>query len=469
VTAAVPGLRVMKFGGTSVGNPVRVAATAEIVRQQAGQRGVVVVVSAMHRVTAALFEAATAASRRDTERWRKIGEELRRRHYEVCDALVAPSERPAVRAQIDAELATFEDFCVGFSLVRELTPRSLDSLSSLGEVMSAGLLAASLRAAGLEAEAVDATELIVTDDGFGNASLLFEPTQEKVTSRLTPILQRGTIPVVTGFRAGTRDGSCTTLGRGGSDYSATILGAALPADEIWIWTDVDGMMTADPRLVPQARVIPELSYREAIELSFFGAKVLHPKALDLPSLAGIPVLIKNSFDPSATGTEIGGANRGLPGVRAIASTAEAAMFTVSGTRSISFTRLAAQVFGVLDADQVSTLVVTQSSAENVICFVVNLGDAARVRRRLDRERGSQRGGSSIAEIEELAEVGVVVAVGEGMKGTPGIAARICGSIAHLGINIAAIAQGSSELSVSLVVKATDVPEAVRAMHAEFGL
>ncbi|HUY08906.1 MAG TPA: aspartate kinase [Candidatus Dormibacteraeota bacterium] len=469
MNAHTPALRVMKFGGTSVGDPDRMAATAAIIRQQAAQGRLVVVVSAMQQVTASLVAAAAAASRRETEAWQTIGEELMRRHQEVCQALVSAAERPTIQAQLDLEMSTFKDFCVGFSLVRELTPRSLDSLSSLGEVMSATLVAAALRASGLDAEAVDATEVIVTDDGFGNAALLFEPTNEKVRQRLGPLLQRGSIPVVTGFRAATIDGSCTTLGRGGSDYSATILGAAIPATEIWIWTDVDGMMTADPRLVPEARVIPELSYREAIELSFFGARVLHPKALDLPFLAGIPVLIKNSFNPAAPGTEIGRSKQRLPGVRAIASTSEASLFTVSGTRSMPFTRLAAQVFGALDADRISTLVVTQSSAENVISFVVNSADAARVRRRLERERGTLRGGTSIAAVEELPDVGVVVAVGEGMKGTPGIAARIFSSIARLGINIAAIAQGSSELSVSLVVQASDIPAAVRATHQEFGL
>jgi aspartate kinase len=459
----------MKFGGTSVGDPDRMAATAAIIRRHAVDGQLVVVVSAMRQVTALLVAAATAASRRETEAWQTIGEELKRRHHEVCEVLVSAPERPTIQAQLDAEMSTFKDFCVGFSLVRELTPRSLDSLSSLGEVMSATLLAAVLRASGLDAVAVDATEVIETDEGFGNAALLFEPTNEKVRNRLGPLLRRRSIPVVTGFRAATADGSCTTLGRGGSDYSATILGAAIPAHQIWIWTDVDGMMTADPRLVPEARVIPELSYREAIELSFFGARVLHPKALDLPFLAGIPVLIKNSFNPTAAGTEIGRSKKGPPGVRALASTAEASLFTVSGTRSMPFTRLAAQVFGALDADRVSTLVVTQSSAENVISFVVNSTDAAQVRRRLERERGSLRGGSSIAAVEELPDVGVVVAVGEGMKGTPGIAARIFSSIARLGINIAAIAQGSSELSVSLVVNASDVPAAVRAMHQEFGL
>lgn len=462
-------LRVMKFGGTSVGDSDRMANAASIVARQASQGGQVVVVSAMQGVTESLLRASAAATGRDTETWRAIGTGLKSRHSAVCDQLLAVGDRTAVQAELDAGLATFDEFCAGFSLVRELTPRSLDALSSLGEVMSATLMAAVLRTRGLDAEAVDAIELIVTDDGFGNAAVIFEPSRERIRDRLGPILRRGAIPVVTGFRAATRDGSCTTLGRGGSDYSATVVGVALPADEIWIWTDVDGMMTADPGLVPAAHVIPELSYREAIELSFFGAKVLHPKSLELPFRAGIPVSIKNSFKPDAVGTQIGGSNRGRPGVRAIASTAEAELFTISGDQAMPFTRLAALVFGWLDADQVPTLVVTQSSAENVLSFAVNSRDAGRVRRRLDRERALGAGGSALAGLEELPDVGVVVAVGEAMKGTPGIAARIFGAIAELGINIVAIAQGSSELSVSLVVRSSELPAAVRAMHQEFGL
>jgi aspartate kinase len=440
------------------------AATAEIVRRHAGEAQLVVVVSAMHLVTESLLRAATAASRRETETWKHLGEELGRRHREVCQALIPVPDRALVQQEIDAQLATFDEFCSGFSLVRELTPRSLDSLTSLGEVMSAALLAACLRAGGLDAEAVDATKLIVTDDGFGNAGPLFGPTREKTGQVLGPLLERGVLPVVTGFRGATKEGVCTTLGRGGSDYSATILGAALPAQQIWIWTDVAGMMTADPRLVPEAQVISELSFREAIELSFFGAKVLHPKSLDLPAEAEIPVLIKDTFHPDQAGTVIAGSSPRGTGVRAIASTTEATLFTVTGGRSLPFTRLASLVFGWLDADRVSTLVVTQSSAENVLSFAVNRVDAPRVRRRLEREHGP-----SLAGIDELADVGVVVAVGEGMKGTPGIAARIFGSVGRLGINIAAIAQGSSELSISLVVTSGDVPAAVRAMHSEFGL
>src|SRR5581483_11902830 len=220
---------------------------------------------------------------------------------------------------------------------------------------------------GVPAEAVDATELIVTDDKFGNATPLFEETNQKTRARLAPLRRRGEIPVITGFRGATRDGHCTTLGRGGSDYSGTLIGAALDADEVWIWTDVDGVMTADPRLVSTAHIIPEISYREAIELSFFGAKVLHPKTIQPVMKKKIPVWIKNSFNPSCPGTRIVPAARdGQPGVKAITCVSKADLITLSGSNALSFPKLAAKVFSSLDAEGVHTPMVTQSSADNIL-------------------------------------------------------------------------------------------------------
>ena len=458
---------VFKFGGTSLGSPERIAEVARIIRKQAAASQVVVVVSAMGGVTEDLLRAAAAASRHETEDWRKLGERVRERHLVVCRDLLKDDERTLVEAAVAAGMGTFDDFCSGFSLVNEVTPRSLDSLSSLGEVLAAAMVAAVLRTVGVAAEAVDATELIVSDDHFGNASPLLEPSRQRIVDGVVPRLKAGVIPVVTGFRAATQEGLCTTLGRGGSDYSATILGTLLPADEIWIWTDVDGILTADPRLVASAHVLPEVSYREAIELSFFGAKVLHPKSIELPMRTGIPVWIKNTFRPDERGTRIGHTQGGRPGVRAVAHTAEAHLFTVSGADGFPFTRLAASIFNALEAERATTLIVTQSSAENVICFAVNSREAPRVQRRLEKERSMA--GSAVLSVEAMPKVGIVVAVGEAMKGTPGIAARLFGALGSQGINVRAISQGSSELSVSAAVQASDLPAAVSAIHQEFAL
>jgi len=462
-------LLVMKFGGTSVGNAERVENVAQSIADHVREAALVVVVSAMGGVTEMLIRAATAASRGDDDEWKSAGQELARRHLEAANELLSASERAVFRPWMVGQMKIFEDLCWGFSLVREVTPRSMDSLSSLGEVMATTLLTAVLRSHGVAAEAVDATQIIVTDDQFGNASPLFEETDARIHQCLMPLLERGTLPVVTGFRGATRDGVCTTLGRGASDYTATILGAALDAEEVWIWTDVDGVMTADPRLVPGAQVIPEISYRETVELSFFGAKVLHAKAMQPAMKKSIPVWIKNSFNPSCPGTKISPFASGRPGVRAITSVSSASLFTVSSNASLSFVPLAAKVFSSLSLEEIPTLMVTQSSAENVICFAVRDADGPRAKTRLEKTFELEIRHEYVEAVEVMPDVGIVVAVGERMKGTPGIAGRMFGALGSRGINVIAIAQGSSELSISFAVKSGDVTEAVRAIHEEFQL
>jgi aspartate kinase len=460
----------MKFGGTSVGNAERMKNVAEIVADHAQRSEVVVVVSAMGGVTDMLIRAANEASRGDRENWKNVRRELAHRHREVADQLLKAAEQATVLPRLADAVADFENLCSGFSLVREVTPRAMDTLSSLGEVMSANLVAAILRSRGTPAEAVDATELIVTDDYFGNATPFFEETNAKTRQRLAGLRRRGVIPIITGFRGATRTGSCTTLGRGGSDYSGTIVGAALDADEVWIWTDVDGVMTTDPRLVPEARILPEISYREAIELSFFGAKVLHPKTIQPVMKKKIPVWIKNSFNPQCPGTCIvPHATNSQKGVKAITSVSKADLITISGKESLSFPRLAAKVFGSLSLDDIPTLMVTQSSADNVLCFAVHDADLRRVKAQLEETFELEMLHDDRVSIEVMPHVAIVVAIGENMEGTPGISGRTFASLGRRGINIIAIAQGSSELSISFAVKAADVKEAVKAVHEEFTL
>ena len=463
-------LIVMKFGGTSVGNAERMKCVSEILAAHSQQAEVVAVVSAMGGATDMLIRAANEASKGEREHWKSTRQELARRHREVADQLLSAAEQAEVLPRLAEQLTNFENLCSGFTLVREVTPRAMDTLSSLGEVMSATLLAAILRSSGHAAEAVDATELIVTDDNFGNASPIFEETNAKTRQRLASIRKRGAIPVVTGFRGATREGLCTTLGRGGSDYSGTIVGGALDADEVWIWTDVDGVMSADPRLVPGARIIPEISYREAIELSFFGAKVLHPKTIQPVMKKKIPVWIKNSFNPSCPGTKIVAAPTDrTPGVKAITSVSNADLVTMSGKDTLSFPRLATRVFNGLHLEDVSTLMVTQSSADNVLCFAIHDADLPRVRARLEKTFELEMLHEYVGTLEVMPKIAIVVAIGENMKGTPGLAGRTFGALGRRGINIIAIAQGSSELSISFAVKSSDVKEAVKAIHEEFQL
>ena len=463
-------LVVMKFGGTSVGNAERMQNVGNLLAEHAQQAELAVVVSAMGGVTDMLIRAATEASAGDGEHWKNVRRELARRHREVADQLLSAAEQSFVLPRLAAQVGNFENLCSGFSLVREVTPRAMDTLSSLGEVLSANLMAAILRSLGVAAEAVDATELIVTDDNFGNASPLFEETAAKTSQRLSALRRRGVIPVITGFRGATPEGLCTTLGRGGSDFSGTIIGAALDADEVWIWTDVDGVMTADPRLVPEAHIIPGISYREAIELSFFGAKVLHPKTIQPVMKKKIPVWIKNSFNPAGPGTRIvPSATNSQKGVKAITSVSKADLITITGKESLSFPQLAAKAFGSLSLDEIPTLMVTQSSADNVLCFAVHDADLHGVKAQLEKTFELEMLHDDRVSIEVMPHVAIVVAIGENMEGTPGIAGRAFGSLGRRGINIIAIAQGSSELSISFAVKASDVKEAVKAIHEEFTL
>jgi aspartate kinase len=460
----------MKFGGTSVGNAERMKNAAEIVADHAQRAEVVVVVSAMGGVTDMLIRAANEASQGDRENWKNVRRELAHRHREVADQLLKAAEQAAVLPRLADAVADFENLCSGFSLVREVTPRAMDTLSSLGEVLSANLVAAILRSRGTPAEAVDATELIVTDDQFGNATPIFEETNVKTRQRLAGLRRRGVIPVITGFRGATHAGACTTLGRGGSDYSGTIVGAALDADEVWIWTDVDGVLTTDPRMVPEARILPEISYREAIELSFFGAKVLHPKTIQPVMKKKIPVWIKNSFNPTCPGTCIvPSATNSQKGIKAITSVSKADLITISGKESLSFPQLAARAFGSLSLDDISTLMVTQSSADNVLCFALHDADLRPVKARLEKTFELEMLHDDRVSIEVMPHVAIVVMIGENMKGTPGISGRAFASLGRHGINIIAIAQGSSELSISFAVKASDVKEAVKVIHEEFKL
>src|SRR5215468_9889104 len=298
-------LQVMKFGGTSVGDASCIARAAKIVVNAAKENRCVAVVSAMSGVTNRLIEAANQARAGNGAEAAVILEALGKQHETALMSLVPrEKERECIRRKLDEVLAEGRRLCEGTALLRELTPRTLDAVSSLGERLSAPLVAAAVKETGATSEAIEAAELIVTDAFHGGAEPQMELTREKSQARLCPLLEKGIVPVVTGFIGATADGQLTTLGRGGSDFSATLLGAALDADEVIIWTDVDGVLTADPRLVPEARTIPEISYREASELAYFGAKVLHPKTLRAVAQAAIPVWIRNSFEPGRPGTQI---------------------------------------------------------------------------------------------------------------------------------------------------------------------
>jgi aspartate kinase len=422
----------------------------------------------MSGVTNTLIDAARAAS---TGQWdQSIRKRLFDMHRTAASTLV-PNEMDLTRvvSEIDRRLDRFDKLCFGLSMVHELTPRLLDAISGIGEMLAAPLVAAAIRRAGCGSESIDATEVLVTTDQFGGAEPLMDETRARTTARLGPLVARGEAPVVTGFIGATIDGVQTTLGRGGSDYSASILGAALDADEVWIWTDVDGVMTANPSEVSGARTLSEISYSEASELAYYGAKVLHYKTI-LPAFRKrIPVRILNSFNPSHPGTRVSvEGDPSVPGVKAVTSIRGVSLIGISGTGMQGIPGIVAKAFDVVAEQQSNVLMISQASSENNICFVISASEAPDVLKALKSalEFELARG-----HIEEIASqpVAVVAAIGDRMRGTPGIAATVFGALGAQRINVVAISQGSSERNISLVVDEGDATAAVRALHKAFRL
>ena len=463
-------LQVMKFGGTSVGDAACIARAAQIVAETARAGKCVAVVSAMSGVTNKLIEAARAALLGNASRASAILDELAAKHESTLAAAVRnEAERRKVGEKMRQVFSEGRRFCEGTAMLRELSPRTLDTISSLGERLSTPMVSAAVKELGLVSESVEATELIVTDNYHGGADPLMKETRAKSQARINPLLEKGVVPIVTGFIGATLDGELTTLGRGGSDYSATILGAALDATEVIIWTDVDGVLTADPRLISEARTIPSITYREAAELAFFGAKVLHPKTLKPVVEAGIPVWIRNSFEPEKRGTEIvlkGGKNGG---VKALTAIRDVTMISLGGPGIVGLPDVVGRTFSTIAEVRANVLLISQSSSQNDICFSVASADAERTIEALRREFADDLKHENVAHINVDPNIAIVAVVGEYKRGTPGVAGRTFSALGKENVNIIAIAQGSSETNISFVIEEKDVKKALLATHREFGL
>lgn len=464
-------LQVMKFGGTSVGDASCIARTAKIVCRASADYSVAVVVSAMSGVTNRLIDAAKQASLGNREAGVSLIAALRTQHGTALKDLVPNSAaRGNVEQRLEEILSEGQRLYDGTALLRELTPRTLDAISSLGERLNAPIVSAALVALGAKSVAVEATELIVTDPIHGSAEPRMDLTRQNTQARLRPLLDSGHIPVITGFLGASQSGVLTTLGRGGSDYSATILGAALDADEIIIWTDVDGVLTADPRLIPEARTIPEISYREAAELAYFGAKVLHPKTLRPVLPAGIPVWIRNSFTPERPGTKITQQGRSIGGgVKALTAIRDVALIAIGGPGIVGVPDVVGRTFSTTAELRAEVLLISQSSSQNDICFIVSKEHAQAAVEALRREFSQDLADEVVDHITLDPDIAIVAVVGENMRGTRGMAGRTFSALGRENVNIIAIAQGSSETNISFVVDEDSVKAALIATHREFGL
>jgi bifunctional aspartokinase / homoserine dehydrogenase 1 len=458
---------VMKFGGTSVGSADAIRATAEIVH--AAQRDwprVVVVASAMSGVTDALLKGAHTAADGDANTFRSIAQDLRAKHLAALNDLVKQPEHSSVaRAVVEVYLSEFESLCHAVNVLGEASPRALDAISSLGERMSIQLIAAYLKSIGIAAEPIESAELVVTDAHFQAANPIDDLTRSKTQSRLGPLLDKGVVPIVTGFIGATPDGAITTLGRGGSDFSAAIMGVALNAGAVWIWTDVDGVMTTDPRIDPSAQTLSELTYREISELAYYGAKVLHPKTIRPVVERSIALWIKNTFNSQHPGTQIIRDNGQIHGgVKAVAVIRGQTMITVEGRGMLGVPGVAARTFGAVARTHTSVSLISQASSEQSICFTVPAALTSTIVAAVQDEFRRELEDRDIDAISALENVVIVTVVGAGMRHTPGIAGRVFGALGAERINIIAIAQGSSECSISLIVTTQDADAAVRVIH-----
>ncbi len=445
---------VMKFGGTSVEDAAAIDRAAGIVRQRAGEHPVVIV-SALSRVTDQLFSMGRAAGAGDREGALALARALRERHYTVAGELLGTGLYTGVHAELESDFDALQELLLGIAAVGELTPRTTDHVLGFGERVSSKIVTAAFSARKVPAQLVDARETIVTDATHTRALPLLDETQDRLAARLQPLVEDGCVPVMAGFLGATKEGVTTTLGRGGSDFSAAIVGASLAAERIEIWTDVDGMMTTDPGLCPDAHRIKVLSFDEAAELAYFGAKVLHPATL-LPAIQkNIPVLILNSRNPKCEGTRIATrAPRCANIFKAIVAKKRITIVDVAATRMLMAHGFLKSIFEVFDRHRCAVDMV--STSEVSVSLTVDSNEAIPA---IARDLGK------LADVKYEGRKAIVCLVGENIRATPGIAAKVFSAIPD--VNVRMISQGASEINLSFVVDEDDVPGTIRLLHQKF--
>jgi bifunctional aspartokinase / homoserine dehydrogenase 1 len=463
---------VMKFGGTSVGSAEALAKATQIIKEAREQYSrLVVVTSAMFGVTDLLLKSASLAAEGNIDALPEAESTLREKHFSAVDALIRDAKHcEETKAEINTHILSFVDLCKAIAVLGEASLRALDAVASLGERMNVRLLASVVKEAGIKAQAIESMEFIVTNAHFQNAHPDFKVTAEKTKELLNPLMDEGFVPITTGFIGATPEGVITTLGRGGSDYTAAIIGSVLPADDVWIWTDVDGVMTTDPRIAPEAQTLPEISYGEIAELAYYGAKVLHPKTIRPVVEAGIGLRICNTFNPSHPGTRLiaNSKSNGKPVngqiIKAVTAIRKQRLVTIEGRGMLGVPGVAARAFGAVASTGTSVPLITQASSEQSICFAVPSETAPSVLNALEEAFVHEIEDEDIDRVWSTEDVSIVTVVGAGMRHTIGIAGSVFSQLGNNGVNVLAIAQGSSEVSISLVVDTLDTEKAVRALH-----
>ncbi|GBF36161.1 aspartate kinase [Methanofervidicoccus abyssi] len=458
---------VMKFGGTSIGDGKRMRHVAKIVTDKKKKdKDVVVVTSAMTQITNSLIDISKEAlDVRDIKRINNFVEDIKKKHEEAIeDAIKSENIKRDVRKTIYNLIDELEKVLIGVAYLGELTPKSRDYILSFGERLSAPILSGAIKDLGYSSTYLTGGEAgIITDENYGCA----RPIRLEVKEKVGPLLREGIIPVITGFIGSTEKGNITTLGRGGSDYSAALVGADLDADIVEIWTDVSGILTSDPRIVKNVKRIPRMSYIEAMELAYFGAKVLHPRTIEPLMEKNIPLRIKNTFDPENEGTLITNSKEESNNIiKAITAIKDVFLINIFGAGMVGVSGTAARIFSALGRADANVILISQGSSETNISIVV-YGDGEEAERCLKELRGEFKNSNLIRDISIDMDIAVVSAVGAGMKGSRGIAGRLFTAVAESGANIKMIAQGSSEVNISFVIGENELQRCLQTLHDTF--
>lgn len=458
---------VMKFGGVSVADGERMRRAASLVKNFKNKNEVVAVISALAGMTNQLQEMAYKASESaKVAQIKKFVNQTAKKHTDAIRAIRNERIEAEMLKSVSERLEELENGLLGILHLGEATERSLDYIMSFGERLSAPIFAGMLRSLELDAISLTGGEAgIITDEKFGNATPLAN-SEGKILKCLAPLMKKGAVPVVTGYIGETKKGALTTLGRGGSDYTATIIGAALNADEIWLWKETDGIMSTDPKLVPEARTLPVVSYTEAMELSYFGAQILHPKAMEPAMRKGIPIRVRNVSRPDIDGTVIRKEpDRNGHAIKAISVIKNVALVNLSGSEMVGTPGSAGRIFSALGRSGVNIIMISQGSSERTISMIIDGGHLKKVLGALEAEFSR----TMLKDIVYDGDVCAIAVVGAGMRGTPGVAGRIFSCLGKNGVNVMMIAQGSSEHNVSFVIKKEQAQAALRAVHDEFEL
>ncbi len=455
-------MRILKFGGSSVGNPESIKQVAKIIRDcSANYPGLAVVISAQSGVTDSLVRICDMVndSKSGIE---SVIQELEQRHLDGVRKLIPLGQQPSVMAEIMTLCNELSDIVRGAILVGEVTPRTRDLVLSFGERLSAFLISNVVKAEIPGAIYTDARELITTDSFFGWANVDFN----KSTLLINKYFQENEgLKIITGFIASTENGQTTTLGRSGSDYTASIIGAAVDAEAIEIWSDVDGVMTADPGYVPEARSISQLSYNEAMEMSHFGARILFPSSLQPVMEKRIPVYVRNTFNPGHPGTLINSESKSENGfIKGITSLGKICIVNVEGSGMVGVAGVSARMFSSLSQQEISVILISQASSEHSICIALLEKDAEKACKVLRNTFSAELSSGHISTINCENNMSIVAVVGENMRHMPGVASRVFSPLGRNGINIKAISQGSSELNISFVISKDDLKKALRILH-----